>query len=227
LLDEQTSLVFKLLRSLNPMTDRRVLLATKNQGKLKEFLRIITELHGENSLELLSADDFPDLGDIEETGATFIENALLKARESCRITGVAAIADDSGICVDALNGMPGIYSARWAGSHGNDRANLELLLAQLSHVPIDRRTGSFRCAVALVFPDGRELVEEGVMPGYIIDQPRGSGGFGYDPIFVAEGHEVTTAELSPSDKDAISHRGKAFRALAPRLLASLESHNFS
>lgn len=223
----QTSLVFKLLRSLNPMTDRRVLLATKNQGKLKEFLRIITELHGENSLELLSADDFPDLGDIEETGATFIENALLKARESCRITGVAAIADDSGICVDALNGMPGIYSARWAGSHGNDRANLELLLAQLSHVPIDRRTGSFRCAVALVFPDGRELVEEGVMPGYIIDQPRGSGGFGYDPIFVAEGHEVTTAELSPSDKDAISHRGKAFRALAPRLLASLESHNFS
>ena len=223
----QTSLIFKLLRSLNPMTDRRVLLATKNQGKLKEFLRIITELHGENSLELLSADDFPDLGDIEETGATFIENALLKARESCRITGVAAIADDSGICVDALNGMPGIYSARWAGSHGNDRANLELLLAQLSHVPIDRRTGSFRCAVALVFPDGRELVEEGVMPGYIIDQPRGSGGFGYDPIFVAEGHEVTTAELSPSDKDAISHRGKAFRALAPRLLASLESHNFS
>ncbi|MEI7943930.1 MAG: RdgB/HAM1 family non-canonical purine NTP pyrophosphatase [Actinomycetes bacterium] len=209
------------------MTDRRVLLATKNQGKLKEFLRIITELHGENSLELLSADDFPDLGDIEETGATFIENALLKARESCRITGVAAIADDSGICVDALNGMPGIYSARWAGSHGNDRANLELLLAQLSHVPIDRRAGSFRCAVALVFPDGRELVEEGVMPGYIIDQPRGSGGFGYDPIFVAEGHEVTTAELSPSDKDAISHRGKAFRALAPRLLASLESHNFS
>ena len=223
----QTSLVFKLLRSLNPMTDRRVLLATKNQGKLKEFLRIITELHGENSLELLSADDFPDLGDIEETGATFMENALLKARESCRITGVAAIADDSGICVDALNGMPGIYSARWAGSHGNDRANLELLLAQLSHVPIDRRTGSFRCAVALVFPDGRELVEEGLMPGYIIDQPRGSGGFGYDPIFVAEGHEVTTAELSPSDKDAISHRGKAFRALAPRLLASLESHNFS
>ena len=219
----QTSLVFKLLRSLNPMTDRRVLLATKNQGKLKEFLRIITELHGENSLELLSADDFPDLGDIEETGATFIENALLKARESCRITGVAAIADDSGICVDALNGMPGIYSARWAGSHGNDRANLELLLAQLSHVPIDRRTGSFRCAVALVFPDGRELVEEGVMPGYIIDQPRGSGGFGYDPIFVAEGYELTTAELSPSEKDAISHRGKAFRALAPKLLEILNA----
>ena len=122
------------------MKDRRVLLATKNQGKLEEFLRIITELHGENSLNLLSADDFPELGDIEETGTTFIENALLKARESCRITGIPAVSDDSGICVDALNGMPGIYSARWAGSHGNDRANLELLLAQLSHVPIDRRT---------------------------------------------------------------------------------------
>ncbi|NBP91411.1 MAG: RdgB/HAM1 family non-canonical purine NTP pyrophosphatase [Actinobacteria bacterium] len=160
---------------------------------------------------------------MEETGATFIENALLKARESCRITGVAAIADDSGICVDALNGMPGIYSARWAGTHGNDKANLELLLAQLDHIPVERRTGSFRCAVALVFPDGRELVEEGVMPGYIIDQPRGSGGFGYDPIFVAEGYQLTTAELSPSEKDAISHRGKAFRALAPRLLAELRS----
>jgi len=203
--------------------DRRVLLATKNQGKVKEFLRIVAELHGEDAIDLLSAEDFPHLGDIEETGSSFIENALLKARESCRITGIAAIADDSGICVDALNGMPGIYSARWAGTHGNDRANLELLLAQLDHIPADRRTGSFRCAVALVLPDGRELVEEGVMPGYIVDQPRGTGGFGYDPIFVAEGYELTTAELSPSEKDAISHRGKAFRALAPKLLEMLSA----
>ena len=203
--------------------DRRVLLATKNQGKVKEFLRIVAELHGEDSIDLLSAEDFPHLGDIEETGSSFIENALLKARESCRITGIAAIADDSGICVDALNGMPGIYSARWAGTHGNDRANLELLLAQLDHIPADRRTGSFRCAVALVLPDGRELVEEGVMPGYLVDQPRGTGGFGYDPIFVAEGYELTTAELSPSEKDAISHRGKAFRALAPKLLEMLSA----
>lgn len=189
----------------------RVLLATRNVGKVREMQRLLEE--SGLAIQVVGTDAFPDLEDVEETGATFIENALLKAHAGARGSGLPAIADDSGLCVAALNEMPGIYSARWAGRHGDDQANLELLLAQVSHVPPERRHAHFACAAALVFPDGREYVVEGRMEGAIIDAPRGDGGFGYDPIFVANGDTRTSAELSPKEKDAISHRGKAMRAL--------------
>lgn len=193
----------------------KVLLATRNQGKVKEMQRLFSEAGVK--FEVVSLNEFPHLEDVEEDGATFEENALLKARYAANESGIAAIADDSGICVDALNGMPGIYSARWAGKHGDDRANLELLLAQIAHVPTERRTAHFRCAVALVYPDGREIVVEGRMEGRVIDAPRGSGGFGYDPIFCAHGSNRTSAELSPEEKDAVSHRGNAMRALIAKI----------
>ena len=150
-----------------------------------------------------------------ETGLTFAENALLKAHAVARFTGLPAVADDSGLCVDALNGMPGVYSARWAGRHGDDKANLDLVLAQLSDITDPRRGAHFLCAAALALPDGAEWVAEGSLDGNLTTSPRGSGGFGYDPIFVPDGFEITTAEMTPEDKDAISHRGRAFRALAP------------
>ena len=199
---------------------KNLLIATKNRGKIEEFRRIIEEFGGQ--IDLKSTLDFPHLVDVEETGSTFVENALIKARAYVKQSGLPSLSDDSGICVDALNAMPGIYSARWAGSHGDDQANLKLLLDQLSHVPSERRTGSFRCAVALVFPDGREFVEEGEMRGRIIESPRGSGGFGYDPIFVADGFQLTTSEISAAEKDRISHRGKALRAITPLLLVELD-----
>lgn len=194
---------------------QQFLLATRNAGKVREMQRLFAEAGMD--AEVIGLDAFPHLEDVEETGATFEENALLKARYAAKESGVPAIADDSGICVDALNGMPGIYSARWSGAHGNDRANLELLLSQISHVPPERRTAQFRCAVALVYPDGRELVVEGRMDGRVIDAPRGDGGFGYDPIFCADGSDRTSAELTPAEKDAVSHRGKAMRALIQQL----------
>lgn len=193
----------------------KLLLATRNPGKVREMQRLFVEA-GLN-VEIVGLTSFPDLRDVEETGSSFIENALLKARYAAHESGIAAVADDSGLCVDALNGMPGIYSARWAGEHGNDRANLDLVLSQISHVPLERRTAHFACAVALVYPDGREVVVEGRMDGRVIDQPRGSGGFGYDPIFCADGDERTSAELTPEEKDAVSHRGKAVRALIAQL----------
>lgn len=168
-------------------------------------------------IEVVGLSEFSHLEDVEETGATFEENALIKARYAAQESGIPAVADDSGICVDALNGMPGIYSARWAGKHGDDRANLELLLAQIAHVPVERRTAHFRCAVALVYPDGKEIVVEGRMEGRIIDQPRGEYGFGYDPIFCSNGSDRTSAELAPAEKDAVSHRGNAMRALIKML----------
>lgn len=189
----------------------RVLLATRNVGKVREMQRLLEE--SGLAIQVVGTDAFPDLEDVEETGATFVENALLKAHAGARGSGLPAIADDSGLCVAALNEMPGIYSARWAGRHGDDQANLELLLAQVSHVPPERRHAHFTCAAALVFPDGREYVVEGRMEGAIIEAPRGEGGFGYDPIFIADGDTRTSAELSPEEKDAISHRGKAMRAL--------------
>lgn len=194
---------------------QQFLLATRNAGKVREMQRLFAEAGMD--AEVIGLDAFPYLEDVEETGATFEENALLKARYAAKESGVPAIADDSGICVDALNGMPGIYSARWSGAHGNDRANLELLLSQISHVPPERRTAQFRCAVALVYPDGREIVVEGRMDGRVIDAPRGDGGFGYDPIFCADGSDRTSAELTPTEKDAVSHRGKAMRALIQQL----------
>lgn len=193
----------------------RVVLATRNSHKVAELRRILTDANLD--VELVGTDEFPDLPDVPETGSTFAANALLKARDVARRTGLVAIADDSGLCVDALNGMPGILSARWAGQHGADRANLDLVLAQISDVPGARRTAAFHCAAAIATPEGDERVVEGVLDGTLIDAPRGSNGFGYDPIFVPVGYDVTTAEMSAEEKDAISHRGIAFRALAPVL----------
>jgi XTP/dITP diphosphohydrolase len=153
---------------------------------------------------------------VPETESTFEGNALLKARAVCSATGVPAVSDDSGLCVDALNGMPGVLSARWSGGAG-DVANLELVLAQLADTPDDRLGAQFRCAVALVLPDGREAVVDGEMRGRLVREPRGTNGFGYDPIFVPDGEERTSAQMSSPEKDAISHRGNALRALLPVL----------
>lgn len=191
----------------------RVLLATRNSGKVAELQRILAP-YG-MSLEGASYEPGP------ETGASFADNALAKAREGVAETGLPAVADDSGLTVDALNGMPGILSARWAGRHGDDLANLQLVLGQLSDVPDSRRGAAFVCAAAYALPDGRSEVILGDLRGTLIREPRGSNGFGYDPIFVPLGYDVTSAELSPEDKDAISHRGQAFRALAPLLAAAL------
>jgi XTP/dITP diphosphohydrolase len=193
----------------------RVVLATRNSHKVAELRRILADANLD--VELVGTDEFHDLPDVPETGSTFAANALLKARDVARRTGLVAIADDSGLCVDALNGMPGILSARWAGQHGDDRANLDLVLAQIADVPGARRTAAFHCAAAIATPEGDERVVEGVLDGSLIDGPRGSNGFGYDPIFVPVGYDVTTAEMTPEEKDAISHRGLAFRALAPVL----------
>lgn len=191
----------------------KVVIASRNEHKIDEMRRIL-DAAGLN-LELVGIKEFADLPDVEETGTTFAENALLKARAICSFTGLPAIADDSGLCVDALNGMPGIFSARWAGSHGDDRANLELLLAQISHLDPEHRTAAFHCAAAIALPNGDEQVVEGIMTGRVIDVPRGANGFGYDPIFIADGYQITTAQMDPADKDAISHRGRAIAALAP------------
>jgi XTP/dITP diphosphohydrolase len=191
----------------------RVVLATRNAGKVAELWRILADAG--LTVDLLGVDGFPDLPDVPETGATFAENALLKAHAFAAATGLPAVADDSGICVDALNGMPGVLSARWAGRHGDDEANLRLVLAQLADVPASRRGAHFACAAALALPRGPERVVEGRVTGMIIQEPRGTGGFGYDPIFVADGETRTTAEMPPAEKDAISHRGRAFRALVP------------
>jgi XTP/dITP diphosphohydrolase len=189
----------------------RYLLATRNKKKLVELQRILT------TVEVVGLDDVPSYVEVPETGLTFADNALLKAREGAKHTGLPTIADDSGIAVDALNGMPGVFSARWSGRHGDDRANLDLVLAQIGDVPDEHLGAAFVCAAALVFPDGREIVTEGEQRGRLIREPRGEGGFGYDPIFLADGQTKTNAELTPTEKDAISHRGKAFRALAARL----------
>ena len=195
----------------------RLVLATRNPGKVVELGRIL----GAAGLrvELLGVDAFPDVPDVRETGITFAENALLKAAAVAARVGLPAVADDSGLCVDAMSGMPGIFSARWAGRHGDDRANLDLLLAQLADVPDERRTAEFRCAVVLAVPtaDGEvaEHAAEGLMSGRVIRELRGENGFGYDVLFCADGYDVTTAELPSAEKDAISHRGKALRAIAP------------
>jgi XTP/dITP diphosphohydrolase len=195
-------------------------LATLNPHKVTELSRILDGDGGPGAgVSLTSLAEFPCAPDVAETGATFADNALLKARAIAAFTGLPAVADDSGICADALNGMPGVLSARWSGRHGDDQANLDLLLAQLADIPDERRGAEFRCAAALVQPGGAEQVTEGVLRGRLIRARRGTGGFGYDPIFIPDGGTLTTAELSPADKDAISHRGRAFRALAPAIAA--------
>ena len=194
----------------------RIVLASRNTAKLAELRRI---LGGGYDLVPLS-DDAPD---VAETGGTFEENALLKARAAAAASGLTAVADDSGLRVDALNGMPGVLSARWAGRRADDAANLELVLDQLTDVPDGRRGAAFVCAAAVATPDGEERVVVGEVRGALIREPRGSGGFGYDPIFVPHGDTRTTAEMSAAEKDAISHRGQAFRALAgllPEVLGS-------
>lgn len=196
----------------------RVVLATRNPHKLDELRRILDDAGAAVVLEGLDA--FPGMGEVAETGTTFAENALLKAHATARATGLPAVADDSGLCVDALNQMPGVLSARWAGRHGDDEANLALVLAQLADVPAVRRGAHFACAAALALPDGTERFVCGRVDGALAGVPRGTGGFGYDPIFVPDGDTRTTAEMSPADKDAVSHRGRAFRALVP-LLADL------
>ena len=194
-----------------------LVLATANPHKVTELTRILAAGHVE--VQVSSLAEFPGAPDVAETGATFAENALLKARAIARFTGLPAVADDSGICVDALNGMPGVLSARWSGRHGDDGANLRLLLAQLADVPDERRGAQFVCAAAIVLPSGREHVSEGVVTGRLIREPRGHNGFGYDPIFVPGSADITTAEMEPADKDRISHRGKALRGLAPVIAA--------
>ena len=185
----------------------KILLATRNVKKLRELQRILS------AEALVGLDDVPPYQEVPESGLTFAENALIKAREGVARTGLPTVADDSGLAVDALNGMPGVFSARWSGRHGDDRANLELVLAQIADVPDGARGAAFVAVAALVLPDGREWTVEGAMRGRLVRSPRGTGGFGYDPIFVADGERRTNAELSPTEKDAISHRGKAFRAL--------------
>ena len=212
-----------------------LVLATGNPAKLTELTRILAA--GRVAVRLAALSEFPGAPAVRETGATFAENALLKARAIAGFTGLPAVADDSGLCADALNGMPGVLSARWAGAAAGDERNLRLLLEQLADVPPQRRAAHFSCAAALVLPSGREQVSEGAMHGTLLREPRGTGGFGYDPIFVpdlaelvrarlittadAAGDQLTTAQLPPEAKDAISHRGKALRALAPVIAALL------
>ncbi|WP_456598959.1 RdgB/HAM1 family non-canonical purine NTP pyrophosphatase [Blastococcus sp. SYSU DS0616] len=193
----------------------RLLLATRNAGKLAELQRLLAS--AVPGVEVVGLRDVQEYPEAPETGATFAENALLKAREAVRYTGLPAVADDSGLAVDALNGMPGVLSARWSGQHGDDDANTALLLGQLADVPDERRGAAFVCAAALVTPDGAERVLEREWRGRVIREKRGSNGFGYDPVFVPERLELTSAELEPAEKDARSHRGQAFVALVPVL----------
>jgi XTP/dITP diphosphohydrolase len=194
----------------------RILLASRNRKKLEELRRILAP--AVPGVEVIGLDDVEAYDEVPESGATFADNALIKAREGHRHTGLPTVADDSGLAVDALNGMPGVLSARWAGSHGDDEANLRLVLDQVGHVPDERLGAAFVCVVAYVDDQG-EILTEGRMPGRLVRAPRGANGFGYDPIFQPAGYDRTSAELSVEEKDAISHRGQSLRALAVELRA--------
>ncbi len=215
------------------MSAPRLVLATRNEHKVTELVRLLRP-----SLPDLGGDDvapvsrlvslgLPEVGEVAETGVTFAENALLKARAVAAATGLPAVADDSGLCVRVLGGAPGVFSARWAGSHGDDGANLRLLLDQLADVPDPHRTAWFECAAAFVdprpgaAPADREVVVHGRLTGTLTAAPRGRNGFGYDPVLVPDGDSRTCAELTAQEKDAISHRGQAMRALAPVLVRTL------
>ena len=198
-----------------------MLLATRNAKKLLE-LRLILVSSDTTGVQVVGLDDVPPFPQAPETAATFEANALAKARDAVAATGLSAVADDSGLEVDALNGMPGVLSARWSGRHGDDAANLQLVLDQLADVPADRRGAAFVCAAALVVPSGAQTfqtqtVVRGQWRGTLSCAARGSNGFGYDPIFVPDGDRRTSAELDPAEKDAVSHRGRALRALLPAL----------
>ena len=196
---------------------RRIVLATRNGHKVRELQTILADLIEELDLEIVGLGEFPDVAEVVETGVTFAENATLKAVAAAEATGLPALADDSGLAVDVLGGSPGVFSARWAGTQGQDGANLELLLGQLYDVPDEHRGAAFVCAAVLALPDGTLVVREGRMPGSLTREPRGDNGFGYDPILLVEGDSRTSAELTFEEKNAISHRGKAFRALAADL----------
>ena len=195
----------------------RLLLASANQGKLRELRTILDGL----GLELVGLDE-AGLGEppeVEETGETFLENALLKGQAYAAWSGLAAVADDSGLEVDALGGAPGVRSARYAGQGATDQANLDKLLAALDGVPPERRTARFRCAAVLVDPKAGEWHAEAAWEGQLLEAPQGSGGFGYDPVFLPDGWDRTSAEVDQATKDAASHRGRAFRALRPAIEA--------
>lgn len=203
------------------MSPVRVLLATRNAKKLIELRRIL-DSSAITGLQVIGLDDVTRFPEAPESAATFEANALVKARDAAAATGLPAVADDSGLEVDALNGMPGVLSARWAGRHGDDAANLQLILDQLADVPEGRRGAAFICAAALVVPRGAETSEtetvvRGQWRGTLSCARRGSNGFGYDPIFVPDGDRRTSAELDPAEKDAVSHRGRALLALLPAL----------
>jgi XTP/dITP diphosphohydrolase len=193
-----------------------LLVASRNAKKLAEMRRIIDGA-GIEGVDVVGLDEVPEFDEAPETGAKFEDNAVEKARDAVAATGFATVADDSGIEIDALNGMPGVLSARWAGSQRDDQANLELVLDQLTDVPDDRMGAAFVCATALVLTDGTEIVVRGVWPGAVVRKPRGTNGFGYDPIFIPEGETRTSAELLTEEKDAISHRGRALSLLLPHL----------
>lgn len=190
-------------------------MASRNRKKLAELQRVLDGA-GLSGVTLVSLEDVPGFDEAPETGATFEENALAKARDAFAATGLASVADDSGLEVAALNGMPGVLSARWSGRHGDDDANTALLLAQLRDVPVGRRSAAFVSACALV-SDSDEVVVRGEWRGSIAGEPRGNGGFGYDPVFVPRGEQRTAAELTPDEKDAASHRGRALALLLPAL----------
>lgn len=204
------------------VTSPRIVLASNNAKKAAELRRILEPLVP--GLQVLSLGDVEPYAEPAETEPTFEGNALIKARAAVVATGLPALADDSGLCVDELNGMPGVLSARWAGvakADGGDAANNRLLLSQLADTPPERRSAHFTCAMALVTPAGIEVIRQGDMHGRILTAEQGEGGFGYDPLFAAEGYDVSTAELDPAEKDAISHRGKALRAIAPDVVEVL------
>ena len=199
---------------------QRLVLATRNQGKIIELRRILDAI-SQGTIELVSVDQYPDIPDVEETGSTFEENALLKAVAISNATGLPAIADDSGLCVDALGGAPGIFSARYAGKHGDDNANLNKVLVELQGVEDTKRSAHFTCVTALVMPDGRKVTKTGEFHGFIAHVPVGEHGFGYDPIFIPQGSSITSAQMSAQEKDLVSHRGISLRAIAPHVIELL------
>lgn len=204
---------------------RRVVLATHNEHKVEELTQILADVVAELDLDIVSMAAFPQIGEVPETEVTYEGNARLKAEAVAVVTGLPALADDSGLSVDVLGGSPGVFSARWSGLHEGegvargekDRRNLQLLLDQIADVPDEHRAAAFRCAAVLALPDGRSAAVEGRVDGVLGRAPVGDGGFGYDPIFMPEGHTRSMAQLSPEEKHAISHRGRAFRALVPHL----------
>jgi len=199
---------------------RKLVLATRNPGKIREFARLLSEYASD--IEVLGLEEFPDMPDVEETGDSFEENSLLKASAVAEFTKLPSLADDSGLCVNALNGDPGIFSARFAGEHGNDQANNEKLLQELKDK--SDRSAQFMCVVTLVVPTesgSKVIVESGNIEGIIVDDIRGDSGFGYDPLFQPIGSNLTFGEFPHEEKDKISHRGQALRKIAPRISEAL------